>query len=97
MQLFDYRHTPDDLIEMDFARGFLTGYSRRMQYASEQVRGAIDKRVSTLAGWLGDLSTAPLAISTASKEWRDELMDFVHAFEAGRFEAYLDGVSAVGE
>jgi hypothetical protein len=77
----------------EIAQGFLTGYAKHIDTALEEVRTAIDQRVSKLAGWLARPSTVPLVISKSSDDWRKELMGFVHAYEAGRFEGFFRGVS----
>ncbi len=67
-----------------FRPAFLEGYDQKSGSGTniEQVDAMIDLRVDALARWLGDLSTAPIGIRTASSAWHGTLRAFVSSYAA---------------
>ena len=94
MTLFDARHKPVALLDSRFINGFLEGYTRDKCVDLEAVRSEIDRRVSILGGWIDDLSSAPLSISSASASWKIELNDFFHEYQGGAYEEILSDISS---
>lgn len=92
MVLFDARNDPGGLLESGFIKGFLAGYTRDRRIDFETVRSEVDRRVSKLEGWLNDLASAPLSISASPESWKNELEDFIHAYQKGKYENVLGGI-----
>ena len=89
MVLFDARHDPGGFMDSGFIKSFLAGYTRDRSVDFETVRSEVDRRVSKLIGWLDDLTSAPLSISSSPESWKNELESFIQAYRKGTYESVL--------
>lgn len=81
MVLFDGEVAGDPDHYEHFREYFLEGYARSAGRLISQplVDAMIEARIAALAGWINDLTTAPIGIRTASAEWHEVLRTFVAA------------------
>lgn len=70
----------------DFEAPFLAGYRAEAGKDIDRtvVEGFIDRRVAAVAGWLDDLSTAPIGIRTATPAWHGVLRSFVDGYRRNK-------------
>lgn len=80
MVLFDALVSGKRAAASAFRAAFLDGYGGAIDDAG--IDRLLDARVDALAGWLADLSTAPIGVRTSSDEWRDTLASVVTAYRA---------------
>ena len=94
MKLFNAREEPKTLVNSHFISGFLAGYTRDREVDLKAVRSEVDGRVARLKGWIDELASAPISISTSSKAWKRESRNFVDAYLAGEFEEVVSEIHA---
>jgi Ser/Thr protein kinase RdoA (MazF antagonist) len=93
MTLFGLRHNHAMLVDTGYIENFLLGYMQQRKVDLKIVRLKIDERVATLNDWVEDKALAPFAIATSTDEWKNELKNFIKAYNNGLFEQSLAEIS----
>ncbi len=94
MALFDSRNNVKMFDDSGFIRHFLEGYTEANTVDLEKLRPFIDLRVKKLKSWISDPEIAPIAISSSTESWKQELTKFVFAYEKGTFNRSLKAASS---
>lgn len=93
MALFDARSSVKQFDDSAFIKRFLEGYTQSRSLNLEKVRSYVDLRVWKLAAWLQEPSIAPIAIASSSDGWKQELSEFVQAYDRGEFDCSLNAIT----